>query len=190
MEEKHFIIDVKNRECGAFTEAELNDIGLFEDSLVFCSDWSERKPLNQIPELSHIKRKPESIKPYNSNYGKNLILITQPISETNENEALVNPYSFKRKKVRIVVVSWLFFHVMALFNNSILNNYERVTTYSDVNYFIVDAKKVIWPFGTIYNHYHELEFSLLRGYDKTEFFGYNLIFCFIWFLLYTKKQKS
>lgn len=190
MEEKYFIIDVKNRECGPFTEDELNYIGLFEDSLIFCADWSERKSLNQISELSHIKRKTESIKPYNSDYGKNLILIAQSINETKENEELVNPYSFRRKKVRIVVVSWLFFHVMAFFYTSILNNYKTVSTYSDVNSFSIDVKRIIWPFGTIYKHYHDLDFSLLRGYDKTEFFGYNLIFCFIWFLLYTKKQKS
>jgi hypothetical protein len=68
-------------------------------------EWNGRKPLNQVTELSHIKRKPESIKPYNSDYGKNLILITHSVSKSNENDELVNPYSLKRKKVRIVVVS-------------------------------------------------------------------------------------
>jgi len=81
MEEKYFIIDSKNKECGAFTEAELNDIGLFEDSLILCSDWSERKPLNQIPELSHIKRKDESIFSLNEFYGQYIT----PIKQTEKN---------------------------------------------------------------------------------------------------------
>lgn len=191
MEEKYFIIDVKNRECGAFTEAELNDIGLFEDSLVFCSDWSERKPLNQIPELSHIKRKPESIKPYNSNYGNNLILITRSISETNENEAFVNPYSFKRKKVRIVVVSWLFFHSLALLFSMI---WEQSNEHS---------LSEIWPFVEFFEDgdWHPLraapynrpwqEFQgIFKDYEFSEFLLYNLIALFVWFLLYTKKEKS
>ena len=191
MEEKYFIIDIKNRECGAFTEAELNDIGLYEDSLIFCADWSERKSLNQIPELSHIKRKPESIKPYNSDYGKNLILITQPITKTKENEELVNPYSFKRKKVRIVVVSWLFFHSLALLFSII---WEQSNEHS---------LSKIWPFVRFFvdGDWHPLraapynrpwqEFQgIFKDYEFSDFLLYNLIALFVWFLLYTKKQKS
>lgn len=193
MEEKYFIIDIKNRECGAFTEAELNDIGLYEDSLIFCADWSKRKPLNQIPELSHIKRKPESIKPYNSDYGKNLILITQPITKTKENEELVNPYSFKRKKVRIVVVSWLFFHVMAL----ILSNIQiRFFNKNSVWHKSLEQLNHFWPFVDFYSKHYGIDDwnfyfnGIFYYYDISEFLLYNLIFGFVWFILYTFKQKS
>lgn len=193
MEEKYFFIDVKNRECGPFTEDELNDVGLYEDSLIFCADWNERKPLNKIPELSHIKRKPESIKPHNSNYGKNLILITQPITETKENEELANPYSFKRKKVRIVVVSWLFFHLMALILSSIgIQNKEKYDSYAkfwpNVKFFVEGD----WhpTYGEPYNRPWQEFQGLFYEYDTSEFVIYTLLFGFVWFLLFTKNQNS
>jgi hypothetical protein len=193
MEEKYFIIDIKNRECGAFTEAELNDIGLFEDSLIFCSDWSERKPLNQIPELSHIKRKEESIFSLNEFYGQYITPVKQISKDANiskQKKETGNPFSFKKKNVRIVVVSWFFFHIMALFYNSILRLHDKVYVYKNgwsSNYLVRD---VIWPTKIIYKQYDGLHFDLFRGYDKSEFIGYNLIFGFVWFILYTFKQKS
>ncbi len=192
MEEKYFIIDVKNRECGPFTEDELNDIGLYEDSLIFCADWNERKPLNQIRELDHIHRKSESIKPYNLNYGKNLILNTKPNTKINENEEWENPYSLKRKKVRIVLVSWLFFQLIAL----ILSKLNiRLFDYSDSN-SLFDTNSEIWPFVDFISvHYgriesHEIFNGIFYFYDISEFILYNLIFGFIWFLRYTNKQTN
>ena len=191
MEEKYFIIDVKNRECGPFTEDELNYIGLYEDSLIFCVDWNERITLKQIRELEHIHRKFESIKAYNSNYGKNLI-ITRKSTETEANEVLANPYLFKRKKVRIIVVSWLFFQLIAL----ILSKLNiRLFDYSDSN-SLFDSNSEIWPFVDFISvHYgriesHEIFNGIFYFYDISEFILYNLIFGFIWFILYTKNQKS
>jgi len=190
MEEKYYIIDSQNSECGAFTQDELNFVGLFEDSLIYCLDWNGRKPLNQVTELSHIKRKPESIKPYNSDYGKNLILITHSISKSNENEELVNPYSLKRKKVRIVVVSWLFFHFIALILSK-LNIWFFDYSYSDS---LFETNSKIWPFvDFISKHYgsiesHEIFNGIFYFYDFSEFILYNLIFGFIWFLLHENKR--
>ncbi len=190
MEEKYYIIDSQNRECGAFTEDELNYVGLFEDSLIYCLDWSERKPLNQVAELNHIKRKQQSIKQHNSDYGKNLILITHSISKSNENEELVNPYSLKRKKVRIVVVSWLFFHFIALILSK-LNIW--FFDYSDSD-SLFETNSKIWPFvDFISKHYgsiesHEIFNGIFYFYDFSEFILYNLIFGFIWFLLHENKR--
>jgi len=188
MEEKYFIIDVKNRECGAFTEAELNDIGLFEDSLIFCADWNERKPLNQIPELSHIKRKPESIKPYNSNYGKKIIP-KHPLSKPI-NEEMFNKYSIKCKKTRILVFTWMMFHLWAYFFKQIAYSTSSERLYFRFYSSNVDIRKIVWPFYCVYDNGVNLKFELFRGYDLTEFIGYNFAFIFIWFILYTKNQKS
>jgi hypothetical protein len=191
MEEKYFIIDYKNKECGAFTEDELNYIGLYEDSLIFCAEWSERKPLNEISELSHVIRKNESILTINSQYGKNIVLLNPPKVEYKEEKEWMNPYSLKNKRFRIIVVSCLFFHLMALFFNTLLVQEKYVSVYTGVGFISYTVRDIIWPFETISRGYDgEYQFSLFSGYDKTEFIGYNLIFGFIWFLLYTNKQKN
>jgi hypothetical protein len=187
MEEKYFIIDIKNRECGPFTEDELNDIGLYEDALIFCTDWKERKPLNQISELAHIKRRNESILIINSKYGKNIVLLNPPKVEYKE---CINPYSLKNKKFRIFTVSWSFIHLMALFYNTLLVQKKYVYVYNGIDTFSYSLREIIWPFETVYRYYDGYNFSLFRGYDKTEFIGYNLIFGFIWFLLYSNKQTN
>ena len=191
MEEKYYIIDSQNRECGAFNEDELNYVGLFEDSLIYCLDWSERKPLNQVAELNHIKRKQQSIKQHNSDYGKNLILIKHSITERNENEELVNPYSIKRKKVRIVVVCWLFFHSMILLMSSIgIQNESRFDStdkfWPFVNFFVEGDWHPLYhpPFDRVYYNFN----GLFYNYDFSEFISFNLVFSFVWFLLFTKKQ--
>jgi hypothetical protein len=141
-------------------------------------------------QIIAIKRKPESIKPYNSDYGKNLILITHSISKSNENEELVNPYSLKRKKVRIVVVSWLFFHFIALILSK-LNIWFFDYSYSDS---LFETNSKIWPFvDFISKHYgsiesHEIFNGIFYFYDFSEFILYNLIFGFIWFLLHENKR--
>jgi hypothetical protein len=193
MEEKYFIIDVRNRECGPFTEDDLNYVGLYEDTLIFCADWNERKPLNQIRELDHIHRKSESIKPHNSNYGMNLILITKTSTEIKENEEFVNPFSFQSKKVRIVVVSWLFFHSIALLFSSIgIQNDERGESYDEVWPYVNFFKEGEWHplFGSPKNRpWYDFQ-GVFYQYDISEFIFYNLSALFFWFLFYTKNQKS
>jgi hypothetical protein len=193
MEEKYYIIDEKNRECGAFTEDELNDVGLYEDSLIFCPDWSERKPLNQITELAHIKRKNESVFSLNEYYGQYITTLKQTAKNTNQPEKIKeweNPFSFKKKKVRIVVVSWFILHLWAFFIKQIAFKTTQEWVYSTYYPYSKDIRRIIWPFNNIYSRRGNLEFEFFRGYDLTEFFGYNLLFIFIWFLLFTKNQKS
>jgi len=186
MEEKYFIIDVKNQKCGPFTEDELNDIGLYQDSLILCSDWQGQKPLNQIPELAKVNRKNTSIMTSFPDYGK-------PQIKQKDIEVLVNPYTFKRKKIKIITVSWLFFHLMALILSSIgIQNKEESDSYDkfwpNVRFF----EEGDWhptneePFNRRWYEFQGVFFE----YDISEFSIYILLFGFIWFLLFTKNQKS
>lgn len=185
MEEKYFIIDNKNQKCGPFTADELNDIGLFQDSLILCSDWQGRKPLNQIPELSHVIRKNTSIFSSFPNYGK---------TEVKKIELKVfTPYTFKNKYFRVSVVCWFFFHLMALVLSQLkISFFNR----NNVWHELTNQTSKVWPFVDFYSiHYgiddrNEYFNGVFYFYDLSEFIIYSLIGLFVVFLLITINQNK
>jgi CRISPR/Cas system-associated protein endoribonuclease Cas2 len=192
-EELYFFVDEKSRECGPFSEDELNYVGLYEDSLIYRTDWNERKPLNQINELKHISRKNESILQKFPQYGTKVLEKRSAENEITEKNVDINPYSPKKKNIRILTVSWLFFHCIALLFSSIeIQNKERGDSYGDFWPFVDFLKAGEWHplYGAPYNRpWNEFQ-GLFYEYDLSEFAFYTIVFVFIWFLLYTKNQKS
>ena len=136
--------------------------------------------------MAQITRKTTSIVTSFPNYGK---------IEIKKKEIMiwVNPYSIKRKTIRIILVSWLFFHLMALILSSIgIQNKEKSDSHDkfwpNVRFF----EEGNWhpTYGEPYNRPWQEFQGLFFEYDLSEFAIYILLFGFIWFLLFTKNQKS
>jgi len=193
MNDKYYIIDKNNRECGPFNEDELNYLGLHFDSLIYCSDWECRRPLNEISELAEINARNESIFSINPQYGNQIIPKNTIKVEKIDEEVNVDKYSYKNKKVRLFLVSWLFFHLVAL----ILANFgiQNSATYNTYNNFwpfvnFITTRKSPPSFSEPYVRVHTTFEGVFYQYDISEFSIYILSTSFIWFVLYTINQRK
>jgi hypothetical protein len=193
MKDKYYIIDKNNRECGPFNEDELNYLGLHFDSLIYCSDWECRRPLNEISELAEINSRNESIFSINPQYGNQIIPKNTIKVEKIDEEVNVDKYSYKNKKVRLFLASWLFFHLVAfILANFGIQNSAKYNSYNNfwpfVNFITTKESFNLYPEPHLSNH--QTFEGIFYQYDISEFSIYILSASFIWFVLYTINQRK
>jgi hypothetical protein len=171
MTEKYLVVDINNRECGPFSMEELSYMRLYRDSLIYCSEWEERKELSQISELANVAHNGEFARIYNPEYGKNVIMKNTIKNKSIDKTEKINPNSFKNRKVRTFIVSWLFFHLLSLIFASFgIQNSERSKNWSYKNFwpnvdFFRDGENWHPTFSEPYNRPYSIFNGIFYQYD-------------------------